>query len=86
MTSSKTLLPRTTKQPGPPIGGSHVLCTKEQHMTLSHFSVVDTETDKVIGTWVKYEDALQFWSDALNCDDANWHIFPTDDCYLTADV
>ena len=55
-------------------------------MTLSHFSVVDTETDKVIGTWVKYEDALQFWNDSLNCDDANWHIFPTDDCYLTADV
>lgn len=38
--------------------------------------VYDVETDEVIGKWDKYEDAMQFWGDVLNCDDINWCVFP----------
>ena len=43
--------------------------------------VYDVETDKVIGKWEKYSDAMQFWGDVLNCDDANWQVFPAGEVY-----
>jgi hypothetical protein len=54
-------------------------------MATTHFSVVDGITYDVIGTWVKYEDALQFWNDTRSTDD-HYCIFPTDEVIETADV
>ena len=44
--------------------------------TQTDWCVYDLETEKVIGSWKKYEDALQFWGDVLNSDDENWVVFP----------
>ena len=43
--------------------------------------VYDVETDKVIGKWNNYDDAMQFWGDVLNCDDENWQVFPAGEVY-----
>ena len=45
--------------------------------------VYDTETEEIIGKWDKYQDAMQFWGDVLNCDDINWQVFPAGEVYDT---
>ena len=50
-------------------------------VTTEGWCVYDVETEEVIGKWLRYEDAMQFWGDVLNCDDLNWQVFPASECY-----
>ena len=48
-------------------------------LTNQGWCVVCLDTDTIIGHWVNYKDADQFWSDSMCCPDADeyhWAVFP----------
>jgi len=47
--------------------------------TTQAWVVYDLDADKIIGSWHKYADAEQFWSDGLLTNETNWAVFPEEE-------